>query len=297
MATYDNTYLLDPESEKEMARLSRQGRLVTRILGIVPRAVDLGHLPSLLPNEHRLPQLLDIGCGPGEWVLELAAKYPSVEVMGIDISARMVAYAEAEAENRETPNATFRVMNALKMEFPDDTFDLVHIRTALAFVPRELWPALYAKCWRVLRADGILLHTEAEGSITNCDNPVSAKMTQWICKALWARGLGFWDGVGTMQGIHAKQLRFFRDAGFQEIQEYPVWDDSSYGQPTYYGWLEHLRLTVEGIRPLVCGTLGVAQETFDATMEEQQREVRLDSYVMRTAYLTVAGRKRIPTEE
>ena len=146
MTTSKNTYLLDPESEKEMARLSRQGRLVTQILGLVPKAVDLAHLPSLQPGERRIPRVLDIGCGPGEWVLELAAKYAltsahPVEAIGIDISERMIQYALAEAENRETPNASFRVMSALEqMNFPSGEFDLINIRTALAFVPRQKWP-------------------------------------------------------------------------------------------------------------------------------------------------------------
>lgn len=287
-----NTYLLDPESPEELARLARQGRLVTRILGLLPEAVDLGNLPSHAPGEQRMPRVLDIGCGPGEWVLELAAKNQHIEVVGIDISERMVSYASAEAENRETPNASFLVMNALKpMDFSDNSFDLVHIRTALAFVPRDQWPALYAECWRLLRNNGLLVHTEGEGSITTCDNPASARMMKWICQALWLRGLGFWDGEGLMQGIHAMQIKFAKTAGFQEIQEYSVWDDSSYEMPNYYGWLEHLRMTVQGIKPLVCGPLGVPQETFDATVEEYQREITLDTYVSRTAYLTVVGKK------
>src|SRR5258708_303762 len=205
MTASDNTYLINSESEAELARLTRQGRLVTRILGLLPKAIDLAHLPSLTPGDQRFPRVLDIGCGPGEWVLELAAKHPHVEVMGVDISERMVLYAEAEGENRETPNATFIIMNALNpMDFSDGTFDLVHIRTALAFVPREMWPALYAECWRLLRSEGLLVHTEAEGSITNCDNPAQAKLMQWICQAMWLRGLGFWDGVSSLHGIHSK---------------------------------------------------------------------------------------------
>jgi ubiquinone/menaquinone biosynthesis C-methylase UbiE len=292
MTTDGNTYLLDPESPEELARLARQGRLITRILGLLPGAIDLKGLPSHMPGDQRMPRVLDIGCGPGEWVLELAAKNRHLEVVGIDISERMVSYASAEAENRETPNASFLVMNALKpMDFSDNSFDLVHIRTALAFVPRDQWPTLYEECRRLLRNNGLLVHAEAEGSITTCDNPASAKMMKWICQALWMRGLGFWDGESLMQGIHAMQVKFAKGAGFQEVQEFSVWDDSSYGNKTYYGWLEHLRMTTQGIKPLVCGPLGVPEETFNATMAEAQREITLDTYVSRTAYLSVVGKK------
>lgn len=296
--TNENTYLINPEDELELARLLRQGRPVTKSVGLLPPGINLAHLPSQAPDDRHPPRVLDIGCGPGEWVMELAAHYPEVEVRGIDISHLMVAYAQAEAANRETPNATFEVMNALEpMSFDDDTFDIVHIRTALAFVPRGLWPALYLECQRLLREEGILIHTEASGSITNDGNPASARLMLWLGRAMDLRGLGFWDEASMLHDIHAKQLEFFQSTGFQNIQQFQVIDDSSYGTPEYYAWLEHLKHTMLGIKPLVCGSLGISDADFHTLIAEAQRERMLDTFVMRTPYLTVCGRKKTAKAE
>ncbi len=283
-----NTYIADPESEAEKARLSRQGQLLTKALGLFPPHLDVGRRLSVAQQHFRI---LDVGCGTGEWSLTVAAKYP-VEVIGVDISQRMVAYANAEAENRETPNACFQVMNALEpMGFPSGSFDIVHIRIALAFVPREQWQALFREGWRLLRSGGTLISTESEGSLTNCYNPATARMNHWLCQALWMRGLGFWDGVGSLQGIHSMQPLFLRNAGFQDIQQHYNVLDTSFGTADYWAWLEHHKITLQAIEPVVCGLLGVSKEMFDATLDAGLRESRLDTYASRTWFLTATGCK------
>ena len=59
-----NVYFNDPESGAEMARLIDQDRLITRCMG--------GLLPERSNDFSGIHRVLDIGCGPGGWVLELA---------------------------------------------------------------------------------------------------------------------------------------------------------------------------------------------------------------------------------
>ncbi|KAG9286312.1 hypothetical protein G9A89_014299 [Geosiphon pyriformis] len=77
--------------------------------------------------------ILDFGCGPGAWVIEMAKQYPSSSVIGFDVSDAFV--------NIDKPqNVEFLQYNALN-EFPftDDTFDFVHQTTLCHYIPKKKW--------------------------------------------------------------------------------------------------------------------------------------------------------------
>jgi len=90
----DSTYLSDPESGAEMARLIDQDRLITKGMGGL--LAELA--PEMLPRIHRI---LDVACGPGGWAQEVAYTYPEKEVVGVDISQAMIEYAHAQAQVQE----------------------------------------------------------------------------------------------------------------------------------------------------------------------------------------------------
>jgi SAM-dependent methyltransferase len=52
-------------------------------------------------------RILDLGCGLGRLAIPLAALYPDVEVIGVDISPVMLAQAEAQAAIAGIPNVRF----------------------------------------------------------------------------------------------------------------------------------------------------------------------------------------------
>ena len=158
----ENTYIIDPEKEAEMARLMRQDQLLTRGMGgVFPEKPDLSNVQ----------RILDVACGPGGWVLETAHNYSDVEVVGIDISERMITYANAQARAQQRENASFLVMDALKpLDFPEGYFDLVNARLVAAFMKKEQWPQFLAGCLRVLRPGGILRVTEFEWGASNKPN-------------------------------------------------------------------------------------------------------------------------------
>ena len=71
-------------------------------------------------------KVLDVGCGIGGTSRHLAKTFGSgTQVTGITLSPKQVERATELAKEQNLPNASFRVMNALEMEFPADTFDLV----------------------------------------------------------------------------------------------------------------------------------------------------------------------------
>lgn len=71
-------------------------------------------------------KVLDVGCGIGGTTRYLANKFgPGTSVTGITLSPAQVKRATALAEERGLGNAHFQVMDALKMDFPDNSFDMV----------------------------------------------------------------------------------------------------------------------------------------------------------------------------
>ena len=71
-------------------------------------------------------RVLDVGCGIGGASRHLAKGFgPDTSVTGITLSQKQAERANALAAEQGVPNASFLVMDALAMNFPDNTFDLV----------------------------------------------------------------------------------------------------------------------------------------------------------------------------
>mmetsp|Transcript_14789 Transcript_14789/g.50410 ORF Transcript_14789/g.50410 Transcript_14789/m.50410 type:complete len:422 (+) Transcript_14789:120-1385(+) len=71
-------------------------------------------------------KVLDVGCGIGGTSRYLAKKLGGdTKVTGITLSPNQVQRATELAKEKGLDNVEFKVMDALKMEFPDNTFDLV----------------------------------------------------------------------------------------------------------------------------------------------------------------------------
>ncbi len=78
--------------------------------------------------------ILDVGCGLGKTACYLAKTY-GCSVMGIDISENMVEQARTRAlKEGAEDKVTFRVADALKLPFKENTFDAVIGESVLAFI-------------------------------------------------------------------------------------------------------------------------------------------------------------------
>jgi ubiquinone/menaquinone biosynthesis C-methylase UbiE len=133
---YGQGYVFDQESAVENARLLVQDRLIKEILG------------GLIPEQNekylqKLHSVLDIGCGPGGWALDIAKNYAHINVVGIDNSKTMIAHAREEKKLHDLKNIEFEEMDALQpLRFAEATFDLVNIRNAVGYVPKLAWSKL-----------------------------------------------------------------------------------------------------------------------------------------------------------
>jgi ubiquinone biosynthesis O-methyltransferase len=90
-----------------------------------------GRLIRELVGEINGCRILDVGCGDGEFALELARR--GATVTGIDASAAMIDAAKARAKQANV-DITFQVAMAENLPCPAERFDVVTAITILCFV-------------------------------------------------------------------------------------------------------------------------------------------------------------------
>src|SRR5437879_5476782 len=82
--------------------------------GLLPEQLDLSDVRSVL----------DVACGSGEWVLDMAFACPRVRYMGLDNDAPRVSYARACAGVLGLENVEFMQSDMFCMALPDNYCDL-----------------------------------------------------------------------------------------------------------------------------------------------------------------------------
>jgi ubiquinone/menaquinone biosynthesis C-methylase UbiE len=277
----ENTYFIDAESGAETARLLHQDRLITRHMGgIFPERLDLS-------NVH---DVLDIGCGPGGWVLDVAYAYPGTKVVGIDISRTMVQYARAMARVQLLDNASFEVMDATKpLDFPDNSFDFVNARFIFAFMPTGAWPKLTQECMRITRSGGIIRFTEFDVyGVTN--SPACEKFTEWGSHAFKLAGQSFSpDGRGV--GLTPMLGHFLRDGGCINIEQAAHVIDFSAGTEEHETMRQNSMVVFKLMQPFLLKTRVATQEEMDRVYEQMLAEMLSDDFCGTWFYLSVWGQK------
>lgn len=104
-------------------------------------------------------RILDVGSGTGETVLEIAAKVaPGGLAVGVDFSEEGIAAANEKVKQRKLEEvAEFRLGDAERLPFADETFDAVVSECVVCLVP-DKQRALNEKV-RVLRPGGrVIMH-------------------------------------------------------------------------------------------------------------------------------------------
>ncbi|MBT3154168.1 methyltransferase domain-containing protein [Streptomyces sp. CHD11] len=79
-------------------------------------------------------RILDVGCGPGTITADLAALVPDGHVTGLDREPRILEQARAVARERGLTNMDFAAGDVHALDFPDDSFGVVHAHQVLQHV-------------------------------------------------------------------------------------------------------------------------------------------------------------------
>ena len=203
-----STYFVqDRSNEEELARLRIQDRMITAAMGGVL---------SEQPDTTIFRRVLDVGCGPGDWLIEAARTYPSMSLLvGVDVSRRMIEHAQTQAEVQQVSDRVeFRTMDALRMlEFPKGSFDLVNLRCGWSYLRTWDWPKLLNEFQRICRPSGVIRVTE--GDIVQSTSPALTQLSELFLRAVYQAGHFFtpdWNGV-TSELAH-----LLRQHGVQNVQ-------------------------------------------------------------------------------
>jgi ubiquinone/menaquinone biosynthesis C-methylase UbiE len=278
----ERTYVLDAESTMEMARLLRLDQLLTRSMGgIFPENPDLTGVR----------RVLDLACGPGGWVLETARSYADMDVVGVDISERMITYANAQAEVQQRGNASFGVMDILQpLNFPDASFDLINARWLVGFMHTDRWSVLLQECLRLLRPGGLLRFTEFEWGFSN--KPHFEKICNMCCQILGHAGHTF-SPNGLHFGVLPVLPRLFRDAGLQHVAKMAhaieVSADTEIRDSFYYD----LSSVFQGAEPFIKKLDFLPLEEWQTLSQQSLIEMYEEDFCAMWILLSVWGRKPV----
>lgn len=177
-----STYFVqDKATRDEMIRVRLQDQMLTRMMG--------GLLPEQ-PDPSQFERVLDVGCGTGGWLIEVAKAYPSIKrLVGVDISQRMIDFARQQAQEHQVEDhVEFQVMDALHiLPFPDHSFHLVNHRLGMGWLRTWEWPRLLSEYERVTRSSGTIRITESDIA-TVSSSPAHLRLNQLLLQAFYRAG-------------------------------------------------------------------------------------------------------------
>jgi SAM-dependent methyltransferase len=104
--------------------------------------------------------LLDVGCGPGTITADLAGRLAPGRVVGVDSSAEVIERARQSAAEPGGRRLEFAVGDVYALDFPDDSFDVVHAHQVLQHLADPV--AALRELRRVCRPGGAVAVRDAD---------------------------------------------------------------------------------------------------------------------------------------
>ncbi|HEY0757151.1 MAG TPA: class I SAM-dependent methyltransferase [Ktedonobacteraceae bacterium] len=195
-------------SQEELDRLLIHDRMFTTALGgILPEQTD----PT------RFQSVLDVGCGPGGWLLEAAKNYPTLtRLCGVDINEKMLNHARTQASALQlNERAEFHQMDALRsLDFPDESFDLVNQRFATSWLRIWEWPRLLLEYQRITRPGGVIRVTEFNLCVES-SSPALVELGKLTIEAFYQSGH---LAIAESDGLTRELARLLGQYGIQNVQ-------------------------------------------------------------------------------
>lgn len=277
---HQDGYIIDQELIKEMIRLKRQATVITEAMG--------GTLPELSDQDiSSLHTVLDLACGPGEWVMALTRAHSHISALGVDNSTRMIEYAHAQCEN---DHASFREMSIKRypLDFPDASFDLVNGRFLMGLMKTHEWLPLLQECFRLLKPGGLVRITEAE---TGAGTDETYQRYNDLWATAWHKaGHLFSYGPGHT-GITVAMKGLMMEAGFIAPQHRPISIDLSFDQPVHEAVMSDIADLLLLGSPFLLKYGDVTQEQIDMLQKDMATLVNKQGFRAYWVLQTIWGYK------
>ncbi len=164
-------------------------------------------------------RILDIGCGFGLFGCYLAATYPEISYLGVDLDVKRVEQATKAAKRLGLTNAGFEVANARAMELHDE-YDAIFMVDLLHHIDNESKSILLDVCASHLVNDGRMVIKDVT------THPWPKIAFTWALDVVMTRSFDMW---------FMNENRFYDllSENFGRIEIYPVTDWLPYPHVIY----------------------------------------------------------------
>ncbi len=275
-----STYIVyDNKKKAEIERLVTQERMFR---------IAMGGILLEQTNPDNFHSVLDVACGPGGWMLEVARSHPQTHLVGVDINPRMLEYARKQANEQNVAHQVeFREMDVLqKLDFPDNSFDLVNLQFGVSFVRTWDWPKLLLEMQRVTRPGGILRLTESEASTQSMGIALTDYDRIGI-QVMYRAGYLFTEENAGLTGHLAELLT---NAWCEDVQTrtYPL--EFHVGTPEGKLFCEDMKYLHQAIRPFLQKWVTLPDD-YEARTRQVQKDMERPDFWAVWPILVAWGRK------
>jgi ubiquinone/menaquinone biosynthesis C-methylase UbiE len=172
--TSGNAPYMLPKDDREINRLDFQHYMLRY-------ALRSNYLAPIVEPK----RILDVGCGTGRWLAEMAQLFPEAHLIGIDLNLPVLEGSSVIFP----PNCTFRQGNLLEgLPFGAGSFDFVHQRLLAFALPAEHWPMVIQDLVRVTRPGGWIEIVEVD-PLFKRPGPSTKRMLDLIVAACNTRNI------------------------------------------------------------------------------------------------------------
>lgn len=254
----ENHYIYRPShgEEADIARLVEQSRILVSVIKLFPK--------HFKPRGDEF--IVDIGCGPGGWAIDVAFKYQDMSVIGIDIAQNAVDYAMLRAKMEAIDNVTFEQGDATKhLPFRDESVDYINMTLANSFLLKEQWPLLLAECARVLHPGGWI--RSVEWVVTHTSSPALRRVVQILNEAIASSGKRYVELVPYLRPM-------MKDASLVPAPLATHVVDFSESTSAHRAMCEDIAIGVHLATPFVVSSGITSREEFEQLIERMKMEMR-----------------------
>ena len=148
----NDPFCMFPHNSQETNRLDFQHYLLKH-------AFEANYLAPIVKPSN----ILDVACGTGRWMLEMAKTFPVANIIGVDL----IPPTAGSIVNFPS-TCKFIVRNVIDgLPFPDQSFDFVHQRMLILSLALPYWPTEIQELIRVTRQGGWVELVEVDLELHN----------------------------------------------------------------------------------------------------------------------------------
>jgi ubiquinone/menaquinone biosynthesis C-methylase UbiE len=277
---YPSTYFVqDRSNQEELNRLRVLDHMLTTGMGgVVPEQTQTT----------AFQRVLDVGCGTGGWLIDLAKTTPTCKMLvGVDASLKFVEGARAQAQEQQVSDRVeFQVMDALRvLEFPNQFFDLVNHRAAASWLRTWDWRKLLQEYQRVCRRQGVVRITEPEWMAAS-NSAALSRFSELCVQAFHQAGYLF---TPTRDGVTSELAHLLRQHGLQRVQTRASTIEYRPGTPEWQYYFENSKLFYRTVSPFLHKWTQVPDD-YETLCQQMLDEMQQPDFVATVGLLTAWGR-------